>query len=929
MNAFIQVSGKYKSSKISRSTPVLITKRSFCQWFIGWTFFSFPFFLQAAIIYVNPTAAGSNNGTSWDNGFTSLSSALLAATNGDEIWVKHGVYKPLIKVDINNNGAMEIKEVTFQIPNGVALYGGFAGIEVIREQRDIKSNLTILSGDIDNNDVNIDANAIAEKTGDIIGNNAFHVIYTSNVSAATRVDGFCITAGKALSTDIVTDANQNGGAWYNNVSSPVNASSPTIANLVFQGNYAASEGGAIYNKNAAAGGTVLSLIKDCKFIGNKSDLNGGAIYYGSFKAGNYQPHITGCEFKMNEAYRRGGAIYSIGDHAIIDSSWFRNNKVTAISPNGNTFVGSGGGVGLLASSAAFSHCMFEGNSATGNPTGPMEGGGGGAVHISIGQSETINLGVSSPQFIDCGFYYNISSGNTTSWGGAIVHISDAGQLRPKYVNCVFAGNQAQNDGGALANYTRIVKSDIPGYVPDLTVNITNCTFVLNNAGKKGGAIYTEGYLWMSKQLMHVKVENSIVWNNTAGTSSPEIYADGENIIASSLIKGSGGSGGGWKPAFGTDGGNNIDVDPKFMNVNDPDGADNIPATSDDGLKLASGAPPVNKGNNAAVGLAGITKDFVSAARINSGKVDMGAYERTGYNNAGSKTLWLSNWNSDPVCLSCSWAFVFNNKLFQHFIWDGPAQMTVKDGSTMITGHIVNRDNKRMGFEVNLKLINEQDWERWSAEGRMYTAISPEAIQAAIRNHKDWTFWELSENSYLKGTGELAGQIDLHPLPANNKTGFQLGEGANGWDKDLGVSGSFTYDGMLTYQGSRTILRGLASMNADAVTCIEGCASITDKIAIKTENTANKLSSLSTSQKPDLSIFPIPAHSQFQISQQALPSGRYTVNIYNAIGQVQRRENLFITNGTATIQVKNLSPGYYIIQLVSGSGKTISKKLIIE
>lgn len=889
--------------------------------------FSFPFLLNAAIIYVNPSAAGANNGTSWVNAFTSLSSALLSAANGDEIWVKQGVYKPVSQVDVNSSGGADAREATFQIPGGVALYGGFTGSEVARTDRNSIVNLTILSGDLDNNDVNIDGNFIAENTGNIVGNNAYHVIYTSNVSANTIVDGFIITAGNATSADVITDPNQDGGGWYNRLSGAVNASSPTIRNAVFQGNYAASEGGAIYFTNAAAGGAVLSLIENCKFSFNKSNVAGGAINLGSFSAGNYQPTIKGCEFISNEAYRRGGAIYLVGDHAKIDSSFFKNNKVTVVSMGG-TLPGSGGGVIMTASNALFTKCIFEGNNTTGNPTGAFEGGGGGAVYMSANEIQTTSLGVSEPKFISCGFYSNIANGNTAAWGGAAVHLNDGGKLRPKYINCVFSANQAQNDGGAVANFTRVL-SVAAGFVPDLTPNYTNCTFTANHAAR-GGAIFNDGYVYLGSEVLHSRTENSILWNNTATTGS-QISSTGTNVITYSVVQGSGGSGGGWDASIGTDGGNNLDVNPEFVNAADPDGADNIARTADDGLRLNATAAPVDEGNNAAAGLAGITTDYISAARILGGQVDMGAYERAGIVIPDLKIYWLKDWDIfKPICLSCPWAFLFTERIFEQFIWDEPAQLIDQDGTAIVTGHIVNRTNSRMGFQVYLKLVNKQNWKSWNAKGRTYTAFTWEAIQVAKKTHKSWAFWELSDESYLKGTDDLSGKLNLAHVPVSYKTGFQLGEGANGWDKDLGLSGTFSYKGRLTYKGVRSNLDGLATMNVDAEACKKGCVPL-----VTVTNSFSSMEKSGTAgpemmpDKKELVVFPVPARDQLTISLTVPSAEIYTIRLYDAKGQLKKQQSMYTNTGNFVMSVKGLAAGVYVLQMVSNSGKITSKKVLIE
>jgi hypothetical protein len=146
------------------------------------------------IRYAAPGGMTSGSCTSWANACT-LKYALSIAVNGDQIWVKKGVYYP------GTN-----RTDTFTLKNGVALYGGFAGTETALNQRDWQTNLTILSGDIDQNDINTDGNFIAETWSDIQGNNAYHVVTGGGTNSSAVLDGFIITAGLANSipTRIIT-----------------------------------------------------------------------------------------------------------------------------------------------------------------------------------------------------------------------------------------------------------------------------------------------------------------------------------------------------------------------------------------------------------------------------------------------------------------------------------------------------------------------------------------------------------------------------------------------------------------------------------------------------------------------------------------------------------------------------------------------------
>lgn len=616
--------------------------------------------VDAKTLYVNAKAAPGGKGTSWSSAYKFLRDALDHSVSGDQIFVAKGTYYP----DDGASGFFGSRRMSFEL-KGQKIYGGFAGNETSLAQRNPAANTTILSGAIWSGDNASD----------------FWSLHVVVVNQNSTLDGFIVEDGHAngghsWNYPNVTEFDRGGGCYVES------GKILTLANCTFRDNRALADGGAIY----VQGDSGKVIASNCKFQNNEIRLDYN-ITTGNSRGGAIKGNVdaTNCKFISNivntqnfyegtESAAFGGAI--AGNVRAVNCE-FSGNKVNA---GGQPDIEPTADGGAIFGDFTGSGCVFTGNDAYANVDKGISSGG--AISGKVVKA------------FNCAFSGNKSGTGiakdeeVTNGGGGAVY---TGNGKSTLANCVFVGNTSAFRGGAVqGGLNRETDS----------INISNCTFLNNGVttGLDGAALSCGGIvsslnniIWFTDpasggfsrdKLIHVGFKGALRNSNdeypAPSSAAANLIKGGQSaitlgIIADLFLV---------SPSLLF-----VDADPMFVNLSDPDGADNKWGTGDDGLRLKNGSPALGRS------LDPRTPGFVDVR-----PKDLADSDRDGDVSEKLPVDMLGNVRVQNVFIEIG-AYEFGNlaNVPEIAVFDGNTSLT--DGVTRSFGKVVKRKSKEMTFTI--------------------------------------------------------------------------------------------------------------------------------------------------------------------------------------------------------------------------------------
>ena len=191
---------------------------------------------------------------------------------------------------------------------------------------------------------------------------------------------------------------------------------------------------------------------------------------------------------------------------------------------------------------------------------------------------------------------------------------------------------------------------------------------------------------------------------------------------------------------------------------------------------------------------------VQVFESNTGDPEVDCLLYTAFGPGADWAVWLPVLASNNVTTSALFEFDSNGGHFVQF----------SDGTAHLFGTVQNSTNNAQKFVVDLWFQNKADWTTWSGLGRNYK--NDLGLPCATGAHTNWNYYELVGGlSTLTGAGSMAGNnLNLYHMPSNYYFGFQAGIGANNKNCNSGLSGWFSYNGVVNGQS----VSGHGDVNVD-------------------------------------------------------------------------------------------------------------------
>jgi predicted outer membrane repeat protein len=398
-------------------------------------------------MYVNASATPPGNGLSWATAWTNLDTALAAVPASTELHVASGTYKPA------SLGGFTPTNIS------LTLMGGYNSASPSDAVRDPESFQTILSGDINGDDTDVDL--VADPCG----------LYRE----ATSPTGKRIENARCLDV-----SNKNG---------------TVVDGFVIRNGRGAGEGGGILCNQAANNHAVT--IKNCTFKQNVCTGSGGAIRGGVRGTLN----ITNCKFSQNSAWSSGGVTYFNNDEPPGNGTFVMKNCITTVS----TTLDDSGGVAFRGHpNVTISNCVVDRSNSFG-----VSGAGGGIDYyidnILVPLNHTVTI-------------VDTAITNCRPWqlaGGLWVYgrPGEVSTVTVNLTNVLIANCGPQNQlVTGPANSAIFLGAFSPTF--HIVGNFTNCTVANNHANSESaiGGWVSSDTLTTNEVTMNFK--NCIIWGNT-------------------------------------------------------------------------------------------------------------------------------------------------------------------------------------------------------------------------------------------------------------------------------------------------------------------------------------------------------------------------------------------------------------------------------